>query len=176
MVDLIQRSLRFSDELRLKGWTPRSLRRTKSFTRARMVLGCPCLLWRERWANMMIDWCIDWVTDWKSISWLLQDLVLSGTSPTLMYGYGGFSSNLDPFFSVGFLAFVSMFDGILAFPNIRGGGWVKTLFETVCFEDGHKIMPGFPLQWIRHKMVGWRKIVKQTKRVWWLCCRSRILD
>ncbi len=48
-----------------------------------------------------------------------------------MYGYGGFSSSMEPFFSVGFLSF-SMFDGILAFPGIRGGGE----YGTKWWDDG----------------------------------------
>ncbi|XP_021958052.1 prolyl endopeptidase [Folsomia candida] len=61
-----------------------------------------------------------------------KDLVLDGTAPALMYGYGGFQSSMEPFFSVAFLSFVSMFDGILAFPNIRGGGE----YGTKWWDDG----------------------------------------
>jgi len=41
--------------------------------------------------------------------------------PTLLYGYGGFGISLQPTFSVTFLAFIDMFDGTLAYANIRGG-------------------------------------------------------
>lgn len=45
-----------------------------------------------------------------------------GSSPCLLYGYGGFNVNLTPSFAVSRLVFVNQFDGIYALPNIRGGG------------------------------------------------------
>lgn len=45
-----------------------------------------------------------------------------GPKPSLLYGYGGFNISLLPTFSVSLLFFVDAFDGVLAFPNIRGGG------------------------------------------------------
>ena len=45
----------------------------------------------------------------------------SGTSPTLLYGYGGFNNSITPFFS-GSLAMWLEQGGILAAPNLRGGG------------------------------------------------------
>nr|QGP74449.1 prolyl oligopeptidase [Lepiota venenata]QKM76209.1 prolyl oligopeptidase [Lepiota venenata] len=44
-----------------------------------------------------------------------------GTAPAIQYGYGGFSVNVDPFFSPVFLAFIQIYGGIIAVPNIRGG-------------------------------------------------------
>lgn len=40
----------------------------------------------------------------------------------MLYGYGGFNISIQPCFSITLLAFVDLFDGVLAYPNIRGGG------------------------------------------------------
>ncbi|KAH8244696.1 hypothetical protein KR032_010392 [Drosophila birchii] len=42
--------------------------------------------------------------------------------PCLMSGYGGFNYSLMPSFGVTGLMFMDTFDGVLAFPNLRGGG------------------------------------------------------
>jgi len=42
--------------------------------------------------------------------------------PCLLYGYGGFNHSLMPSFGITGLMFIDTFDGVLAFPNIRGGG------------------------------------------------------
>ncbi|ALC38293.1 CG2528 [Drosophila busckii] len=42
--------------------------------------------------------------------------------PCLLYGYGGFNISMLPTFSLTGLMFVDTFDGVLAYPNIRGGG------------------------------------------------------
>lgn len=44
------------------------------------------------------------------------------TRPCLLYGYGGFNISLQPTFSITGLMFIDTFDGVLAFPNLRGGG------------------------------------------------------
>ncbi|XP_066158222.1 prolyl endopeptidase isoform X1 [Euwallacea fornicatus] len=48
--------------------------------------------------------------------------VRDGSSPCLLYGYGGFNVKLTPSFAVSRLIFVNNFDGIYALANIRGGG------------------------------------------------------
>ncbi|XP_055641066.1 prolyl endopeptidase-like isoform X2 [Toxorhynchites rutilus septentrionalis] len=42
--------------------------------------------------------------------------------PCFLYGYGGFNISIHPSFNITGIVFVDSFDGILAYPNIRGGG------------------------------------------------------
>jgi len=50
-----------------------------------------------------------------------KDLRLDGKNPTILYGYGGFSLSLTPYFSIVNALWLEM-GGIYAVPNIRGGG------------------------------------------------------
>ncbi|MEO0458900.1 MAG: prolyl oligopeptidase family serine peptidase, partial [Cyanobacteria bacterium P01_A01_bin.114] len=50
-----------------------------------------------------------------------KGLVLTGQTPTLLYGYGGFNISLSPSFSVGNLVWLEQ-GGIYAVANLRGGG------------------------------------------------------
>ena len=54
----------------------------------------------------------------------LQGLKKSGTSPVLLHGDGGLNRNLLPRYSVDILAFIELFGGVYAVPNVRGGGYV----------------------------------------------------
>eukprot|EP01124_Arcella_intermedia_P008269 TRINITY_DN151_c0_g1_i1.p1 TRINITY_DN151_c0_g1~~TRINITY_DN151_c0_g1_i1.p1 ORF type:complete len:722 (-),score=138.40 TRINITY_DN151_c0_g1_i1:410-2575(-) len=45
-----------------------------------------------------------------------------GKNPVWMYGYGGFNSSLQPYFSVSRLVWMQNLNGIFAMPNLRGGG------------------------------------------------------
>jgi prolyl oligopeptidase len=47
---------------------------------------------------------------------------LSAQSPVLLFGYGGFNIALKPVFSPFRLMFLQNMNGVLAIPNIRGGG------------------------------------------------------
>jgi prolyl oligopeptidase len=50
-----------------------------------------------------------------------KGLARDGQNPTRMYGYGGFNVSLSPFFSVVNAVWLEM-GGVLAIPNLRGGG------------------------------------------------------
>jgi len=51
-----------------------------------------------------------------------KNIALDGTNPCLLYGYGGFNISMQPTFSVTRVVFMQHFSGIVAIPNIRGGG------------------------------------------------------
>ncbi|CDZ97299.1 prolyl oligopeptidase [Phaffia rhodozyma] len=51
-----------------------------------------------------------------------KDVKLNGSAPLMLYGYGGFNISLDPRFSVTWMTWVHKYRGVLAVPNIRGGG------------------------------------------------------
>jgi prolyl oligopeptidase len=50
-----------------------------------------------------------------------KGLVLNGSNPTYLYGYGGFDVSLEPAFSVSNIVWMEM-GGVFAQPNLRGGG------------------------------------------------------
>lgn len=50
-----------------------------------------------------------------------KGLKLDGNNPTLLYGYGGFTSNETPYFSSTLYAWLEN-GGVYAMPNLRGGG------------------------------------------------------
>ena len=50
-----------------------------------------------------------------------KGLVLDGTNPTILYGYGGFNISLTPSFSIANAVWMEQ-GGVYAVPNLRGGG------------------------------------------------------
>lgn len=51
----------------------------------------------------------------------LKDLELNGKNPTLLYGYGGYGSTIEPFYDESNALWL-LKGGVLAIPNVRGGG------------------------------------------------------
>lgn len=51
-----------------------------------------------------------------------KDLVMDGSNPCVLYGYGGFNIQITSSFNINRIAWLKNFKGILAVANIRGGG------------------------------------------------------
>ncbi|BGP47335.1 hypothetical protein JCM10450v2_003187 [Rhodotorula kratochvilovae] len=50
-----------------------------------------------------------------------KDVEKDGSAPAILYGYGGFSHSMTPFFSPALLTWIKHYKGVLAVANIRGG-------------------------------------------------------
>ena len=62
-----------------------------------------------------------------------KDIVLDGSNPTILYGYGGFGNPTLPYFSAARILWLER-GGIIAFPNIRGGDD----FNSKWHRDGYR--------------------------------------
>jgi len=76
--------------------------------------------------------------------------------PTILYGYGGFSISITPYFSVARLVFLANLNGMFCVANIRGGGefgedWHKqgmkekkqNVFDDFCAAAEHLHAKGY---------------------------------
>ena len=87
-----------------------------------------------------------------------RGLVLDGSHPTWLYGYGGFNISLPPSFSVARVVWMSHFSGIFALANLRGGGeygeaWYKAgvlLKKQNVFDDVRSLDTKHTCIWTAH--------------------------
>lgn len=72
-----------------------------------------------------------------------KDIVLDGSNPCILYGYGGFGHQITSAFNANRIIWMKNFRGILAVANIRGGGELgekwhdsgRLLNKQSCFND-----------------------------------------
>ena len=72
-----------------------------------------------------------------------KNLILDGTQPVYLTGYGGFNISMDPYFSTTYAVWLEA-GGMLAVPNLRGGGeYGKEWHEAGMLERKQNVFDDF---------------------------------